>query len=360
MFHNFDKNLNKKIKEIFLKKSIRTIKMTKKVIITGGLGFIGSHIVRLLLRKNYKVLNLDKISYSSQRNFNPLKNYNFKKQNIASKTVKDTIIDYKPDFIINCAAETHVDRSITNSDEFIKSNILGTHNILESCLKLNKCKLIHISTDEVFGSLRYKDKKFSLDSPYDPKSPYSASKASADHLVRSYGHTYGLNFSITNCSNNYGPYQYPEKLIPLVINACINKKTIPIYGNGKNIRDWIYVEDHARAIISIMKQFTSGKTYLIGGNCEKNNLEVVKIICETFKKKYNFDYYKLIRFVKDRKGHDFRYAINNYKTINEIKWKPKINFRNGINKTINFYIENKDNLFKIFKFDKWIKKKLEN
>lgn len=330
-----------------------------KIIITGGLGFIGSHLVKLLLKENYTILNIDKISYASQKTKINHSNYFFKKLNIYNfRTLKKIINNFKPNIIVNCAAETHVDRSISSAKKFINSNILGTFNLLEIIKEKKNIKYIHVSTDEVFGSI--KKGKFKENSCYNPNSPYAASKASSDHLVRSYGKTYKIKYCITNCTNNFGPYQYPEKLIPLVIIKCIKKEKIPVYGNGKNIRDWISVEDHCDALIKIIKKGNSGETYLIGANNEMSNIELVKKICTLFDKLSNSssNSLKLIKFVKDRKGHDFRYAINNYNTKKKLKWRPKKNFYVALKETIQFYIENYSNLKKIFRFDNWIKKRI--
>lgn len=324
----------------------------KKIIITGGLGFIGSHLVRLFLKK-FKVLNIDKDGYASIKSldFKNDKNYKFVHQDLSNfKKIKEIITSYKPDYIINCAAESHVDNSITNPGVFIKSNIIGTFNILESLKFLKKkIRFLQVSTDEVFGSLKLKEKKFSENTRYDPQSPYSSSKASADHLVRSYGNTYGLDYVITNCSNNFGPYQNPEKFIPKIILSCIFKRKIPVYGNGLNIREWIYVEDHCEGIKLCLERGKSTNTYLIGSNNEIKNIEIVKKICNLFNKKEKFDYHKLIKYVEDRKGHDFRYSINFSKIKKELNFKNKNSFNEGLIKTVNFYSKNVKNLNKIFK-----------
>ena len=326
----------------------------KKIIVTGGCGFIGSQIIKFLLKKKYKILVLDKLSYASNLSLFKLKKkyLHFKKIDISNEDKLIRILKkFQPDFIINCAAETHVDRSINDPDRFIKSNIIGTYNILEYLKKNIKCRLVHVSTDEVFGSLKLNNLKFNENSKYNPMSPYSASKAASDHLVRAYGNTYNIDYIITNCSNNYGPYQHPEKFIPTVINSCIKKKKIPIYGNGKNIREWIHVEDHSRAVILCMEKGKKQETYLIGSKNEYTNLEIARKICLYFNKinKDKFNYFSLISFVKDRQGHDFRYAINYNKIIKNLKFKNKIRFSRGLSKTIDFYIQNKNKLNKIFK-----------
>ena len=324
--------------------------MKKNVIVTGGSGFIGSNLVRILLKKKYNVLNLDKLSYASIKNLKfKTKKYSFKKCDISQfKKTEKIINNFKPNYIINCAAESHVDRSIKNPSDFMKSNILGTFNILETLKKIKwKCRLLHVSTDEVFGSLK-KTKKFNEETRYDPKSPYSASKASSDHLVRAYGNTYNIDYVITNCSNNYGPFQHPEKFIPTVILSCLKKKKIPIYGNGKNIREWIFVSDHCNGIVNVLENGKSNNTYLIGSKNEFSNLEIATKICKILENKFNFNYSSLISFVKDRKGHDFRYAINYKKISRDLKFKNSYDFNNGLKKTIEFYVNNLNNLNKLY------------
>ena len=324
----------------------------KKIIISGGLGFIGSHIVNKLLNANCIILNIDKENYASRINFRPKKNYVFIKLDIRDKKIHSILKKFNPDVVVNCAAESHVDRSIKNPKLFVKNNIEGTLNLLEATKKLEKkIQFIQISTDEVYGSLPLNKMKFNYKSPYNPQSPYSASKASSDHLVRSYGNTYGLNYTITHCTNNFGPYQFPEKFIPVIINSCINKKEIPIYGNGLNIRDWIYVEDHAAAIKKIIFNNHKNQICLIGASNEISNVKLAKKICDIFSEKFgDFEYKKLIKFVDDRKGHDLRYALSNSKFTKNYNWNPKISFEKGLIKTVNFYIKNKDNLKKIFRF----------
>lgn len=322
----------------------------KKLLLTGGQGFIGSHLLKKLIKK-YKVLNIDKLSYASQRPQSKLKNCKLLKIDLKNYIkLEKAFNNFNPDIVVNCAAESHVDNSIKKPMNFIESNIIGTFNLLElSRMSKKKIKFLQVSTDEVFGSLTKKEKKFDELNSYKPKSPYSATKASADHLVRSYGNTFDLNYLITNCSNNYGPYQYPEKLIPVIIFSCIKKEKIPIYGNGKNIRDWIYVEDHVDGIIKVLEKSKPKNTYLIGGNCEKNNLQIANQICKYFNKiDKNFDYRKLIEFIEDRKGHDFRYAINFNKIKKDFNWKPKNDFENGLIKTIKFYLKNYKRMHKLF------------
>ena len=326
-----------------------------KILVTGGSGFIGSNFIYYCLNKNNKVLNFDKLTYAGNlSNLNEEesnKNYHFIQGDICNKNkLTKSIEKFKPDFIVNFAAETHVDRSIENSSSFIKTNILGTSVLLDCCLEnidknINDFKLLHISTDEVYGSL---DRQgfFTEESPYNPSSPYSASKASSDHLVNAWHKTYGIKTNIINCSNNYGPFQFPEKLIPLVIISAIRENSLPVYGTGKNIRDWLYVEDHCRAIYNVLLKGKIGDTYNVGGGEEKTNLEVVNNICDILDDIYpseNLKSYKeLIKFVEDRPGHDFRYAIDYSKLKNELSWQPKESFNSGLRKTIDWYLKNLD------------------
>ena len=323
-----------------------------KVLVTGGCGFIGFHMIKRLITNNYKVLNLDFLGYaSSKKDLNFKKNYQFKKVDIKNFVkLKEVILDFSPDYILNFAAESHVDNSIKDSSPFIYSNIVGTFNLLEISrgLKNNFKKFIHISTDEVFGSLKLNTKKkFTEQSVYDPSSPYSASKASSDHLVKAWGRTYKTPFIITNCSNNFGPRQFHEKLIPVVINSCINNCEIPIYGNGKNIRDWIYVEDHCEAIELIIKKGKLFTQYLIGSRNNLSNIKLVKKICKILDRivpnKFGLkSYSELITFVKDRLGHDKRYSIEPGRIEKELKWKPKHNFDSALLTTIKWYLKNKN------------------
>lgn len=313
----------------------------KKLILTGGYGFIGKHLLKKLLKKYY-VINIDKLTYASSYEKIKEKNYKFYKVDICNKKeVKNIFKINNPDIIINCAAETHVDNSILNPKKFLKTNINGTINLLEALrsLKKDEAKFIQISTDEVFGSLKLKDKKFDINSKINPKSPYSASKASADLFVQAYSNTYGINYSITHSSNNFGPGQNTEKFIPTIIKSCIEKKSIPVYGNGNNIRDWLYVEDNVNAIIKVLENGEKNSKYLIGSNNEISNNEIVKVVCRSFKKilKTNFNFSSLISYVKDRKGHDFRYGVNN-SSIKKIGWKNKYSFLKGIDTTIKFYL----------------------
>ena len=318
----------------------------KKIIVTGGLGFIGSNLIDLLLRKNFFVINIDKATYSSNiynvKDFKNSKKYKFIKLDIKDKRIKNILFRYKPSGIFNLAAETHVDRSIDNPDSFIQSNIVAVYNLLENFrnfTKKYKCKLIHISTDEVYGDIltgRSHEKY-----PYHPSSPYAASKAASDHLVSSYVRTYNLPAIVTNCSNNFGPKQHPEKLIPKLIYNILNNKPLPIYGKGRNSREWIYVKDHCEALIKVFLKGKIGQFYNIGSNKNLNNLEVTKKLIKESKKKINFGNKVKIKFIKDRPGHDIRYALNSNKIKKELGWYPKINFSKGIKLTLEWYFENK-------------------
>ena len=329
-----------------------------KILVTGGAGFIGGNFIKQQIKLGNDIINYDLLTYAgcidSLKEFNNNNKYKFIKGDICNADlIKKVLYKYKPSKIINFAAESHVDRSIDESKNFINTNIIGTYVLLEESLKYylklnssnkNKFKFLHVSTDEVFGSLG-KNGLFNENTPYDPSSPYSASKAASDHLVKAWYRTYDLPILITNCSNNYGPYQFPEKLIPLMIINAVESKPLPIYGNGENIRDWIYVEDHCNGINKVLNNGKIGETYLIGGNNEISNLEVVKDICKTLDQLYpkeNGTYFDLITFVKDRPGHDLRYAIDYNKIKNQLGWKPEINFNEGIKKTIIWYLENKD------------------
>jgi len=329
----------------------------KKMLVTGGAGFIGSNYIRYMLN-NYSdltIINLDKLTYAgSIENLNDLstKNYQFVIGDICDDGMLRNLFDkFDFDSVVHFAAESHVDRSITGPKAFVETNIVGTFNLLDiaknywqSTGKIHDCRFHHISTDEVYGSLNKEDPAFTETTPYAPNSPYAASKASSDHLVRSYFHTYDLPIVTTNCSNNYGPYQHTEKLIPTIIEACLTQKSIPIYNDGSNIRDWLYVEDHCIALDTVLRKGDVGETYNIGGNNEKTNLEVVHMIIKIMDDLFpgNAPHKNLIKFVKDRPGHDFRYAINSAKIQNELGWKPKFDFENGITKTIEFYVHQKN------------------
>ena len=327
----------------------------KKIIVTGGSGFIGSNLVNLLIKKKYFVINLDKLTYSSNKldaSCRNRKNYKLIKLDINNKKLSGIIQKYKPSAIFNLAAETHVDRSIDGPKNFIDTNIIGTFNLLESLKFLNKKKispkLIHISTDEVYGDIKIG--RTSEDFKYDPSSPYSASKASADHLVKSYIRTYKLNAVISNCCNNYGPYQFPEKLIPKMITNIFQNKELPIYAKGKNSREWIHVFDHCEALLRLYLKGNNGESYNVGTNKNLRNIDVVKKILKICKK-MNIKIGKKtkIKFVKDRPGHDFRYALNINKIKKKLKWKPKISFDKGLEQTIRWYLNNKKFLKNISK-----------
>ena len=328
------------------------------IIVTGGAGFIGSNFILKWLEKfDEDILNIDNLSYAAD--LNNLKdieynsNYSFKKLNIQNQDeITTLILESKPRAILNFAAESHVDRSIEGPKNFIHSNIVGTYSLLEASLQYwnslgekekDNFRFFHISTDEVFGSLNMSDEKSTEESPYRPNSPYSASKAASDHLVRAWHHTFELPTLISNCTNNYGPRQHQEKLIPLIITNALENKNLPIYGDGKNIRDWLYVEDHCEAIIKILEDGKPGETYNIGGSCEKNNLEVVSEICkilDSIKPKQDGSSYKeQIEFVKDRPGHDFRYSLDTSKIKKDFNWKPKESFSSGLEKTVQWYLD---------------------
>jgi len=328
--------------------------MGKTIIITGGAGFIGSHVVRLFVNKypDNKIVNLDLLTYAGNlenlTDIEHAKNYIFEHGDITNEAFVNRLFDqYKPDGIIHLAAESHVDRSIANPMEFIKTNIIGTVNLLNAAKYFWKDnfegkRFYHISTDEVYGSLG-ETGFFYEDTAYDPRSPYSSSKAGSDHLVRAYYHTYGLPTIVSNCSNNYGSHHFPEKLIPLAINNIKNNKEIPVYGKGENIRDWLFVEDHASAIDLIFHKGRTGETYNIGGENEWKNIDLIHLLCQIMDQKLNRPEgtsAKLITFVKDRAGHDLRYAINCDKLKSELGWKPSLQFKEGLEKTVDWYLNN--------------------
>jgi dTDP-glucose 4,6-dehydratase len=331
------------------------------IIVTGGAGFIGSAVVRHLVAKtDYEVVNVDKLTYAGNpESLNGVDNnpkYHFEQVDICDAVELRRVFDqYRPDKVMHLAAESHVDRSIDGPAAFIQTNIFGTYTLLEAARgyweklhsnERDNFRFHHISTDEVYGDLEEKGERFTEGTPYAPSSPYSASKASSDHLVRAWFRTYGLPTIVTNCSNNYGPYQFPEKLIPLVILNALDGKPLPIYGKGDQVRDWLYVDDHARALIKVVTEGAVGETYNIGGDAERKNLEVVKLICGILeelapnKPSHVERYEDLITFVKDRPGHDKRYAIDATKIRSELGWTPSENFETGIRRTVRWYLEN--------------------
>jgi dTDP-glucose 4,6-dehydratase len=328
----------------------------KTILVTGGAGFIGSHVVRRFVNaySNYKIVNLDKLTYAGNlenlKDIENKENYVFEKGDITDlEFINQLFAKYQFDGIIHLAAESHVDRSISNPLEFVLTNVVGTVNLLNAAKTIwngnfeNKL-FYHVSTDEVYGELG-DDGKFIETTPYDPNSPYSASKASSDHFVRAYHHTFKLPVKISNCSNNYGSHHFPEKLIPLMINNILHKKPLPVYGKGENIRDWLFVEDHARAIDVIFHKGKIGETYNIGGNNEWKNIDLVKFLCQLMDRKLhreNGESEKLIAYVTDRAGHDFRYAIDASKLTNNLGWEPSVTFEQGLEKTVEWYLANQD------------------
>lgn len=350
-----------------------------KLLITGGAGFIGSNFILNRIEKGDQVVNLDKLTYSG--NLNNLvsvqnrENYSFVRGDIGDKSlVRKILSECRPDAVVNFAAETHVDRSVIDPESFVRTNVLGTSNLLLETLEYwkslsqeekAKFRFHHISTDEVYGSLGFEDPAFTENTAYAPNSPYSASKASSDHFVRAFHETYGLPTLISNCSNNYGPRQFPEKLIPLMVLNAIEGKPLPIYGNGKNIRDWLHVFDHCDAISLILEKSKPGECYNVGGNSEKNNLEVVAAIINVLDQEVprpdGKSYSEQIHFVKDRPGHDLRYAINADKIKKDLGWTPKFNFDQGIRETVLWYLANEDWVknVKDGSYQDWIKKNYE-
>ena len=326
----------------------------KSILITGGAGFIGSHTIRQFVKRypNYRIINLDKLTYAGNlenlKDIENAPNYEFVRGDIYDAPfLKELFEKYRFDGIIHLAAESHVDRSITDPNEFIKTNVVGTVNLLNVAKdqwqdNFEGKLFYHISTDEVYGSLE-SGCYFTEETPYDPRSPYSASKASSDHMVRAYFNTYNLPVVISNCSNNYGPHQFPEKLIPLFINNIKNNKALPVYGKGENVRDWLYVEDHAKAIDLIYHQGRIGETYNIGGDNEWRNIDLIKKLCEIMDRKLDREQgtsEKLITYVKDRAGHDLRYAIDCNKLKNELGWNQEVTFSEGLEKTVDWYLHN--------------------
>lgn len=330
-----------------------------KILITGGCGFVGSNLVRYSLENGYEVVNLDKLTYAGNRSsladIEDHPSYTFVHGDICDlPSVRRLLEEHCPSGILNLAAESHVDRSIDSPEEFIQTNIVGTFRLLSASLEYyrkldeaekEKFRFLHISTDEVFGSLG-PDGLFTETSPYGPRSPYSASKASSDHLARAFHHTYGLPVLVTNCSNNYGPYQFPEKLIPLVINSAIRGKSLPVYGDGKNVRDWLFVQDHCEAIRLVLEKGKQGETYNIGGAAERTNIDIVRTLCrlldELSPRGDGGKYEDQISFVPDRPGHDRRYAIDASRISGELGWKPSNTFETGMRRTVEWYLENQE------------------
>lgn len=327
-----------------------------KILVTGGAGFIGSAVVRLALDRGFSVVNFDKLTYAANldnlNGWSDKPGYSFVEGDICDAgAVRAALEAHSPDAVMHLAAETHVDRSIDGPAAFIETNIVGVYSLLTECRryfetlnnqKKERFRFHHVSTDEVFGSLG-RSGLFTEESPYKPNSPYSASKASADHLVRAWRETYGLPVIVSNCSNNYGPYQFPEKLIPVVILAALERRPIPVYGKGENVRDWLYVEDHADALLRIIENGGVGETYNVGGNCELKNIDIVQQICALMDehapdgKPHN----SLIEYVTDRPGHDFRYAIDSSKLTRELGWRPSADIETGLRRTVQWYLENR-------------------
>lgn len=352
----------------------------KNILVTGGAGFIGSAVIRYLINEtNNNVLNIDKLTYAgnleSLETISSNPRYQFLHADICDKVAMTKAFDdFEPDIVMHLAAESHVDRSIDGPMDFIQTNIIGTYNLLDVARnywqnltedKKTSFRFHHISTDEVYGDLEGTDDLFTEATPYSPSSPYSASKASSDHLVRAWHRTYGLPVVVTNCSNNYGPYHFPEKLIPLVILNALDGKPLPVYGDGKQIRDWLYVEDHARALYLVATTAKVGETYNIGGHNEKQNIDVVKTICtilDNIKPRTDGQSYtQQITFVKDRPGHDLRYAIDASKISKELNWQPQETFESGIQKTVEWYLANQDwvNHVKSGEYQNWVEKQYQ-
>lgn len=352
----------------------------KNILVTGGAGFIGSAVIRYLINEtNSNVLNIDKLTYAGNlESLETISNnprYQFLHADVCDKSAMTKAFDdFEPDIVMHLAAESHVDRSIDGPMDFIQTNIIGTYNLLEAARnywqnlaedKKSRFKFHHISTDEVYGDLEGTDDLFTEETSYSPSSPYSASKASSDHLVRAWYRTYGLPIVITNCSNNYGPYHFPEKLIPLIILNALDGKPLPVYGDGKQIRDWLYVEDHARALYLVATTAKVGETYNIGGHNEKQNIDVVKTICtilDNIKPRTDGQsYIQQITFVKDRPGHDLRYAIDASKINTELGWQPQETFESGIQKTVEWYLANQDwvNHMKSGEYQNWVEKQYQ-
>ena len=329
-----------------------------KILVTGGAGFIGSAVIREAIGRDIKIVNVDSLTYAAcldnLKSIENEKNYLFENADIRDRDSLDNIFKkHMPDAVMHLAAESHVDRSIDSPNDFIETNVLGTFNLLEASRNYWHQKgqpadfrFHHISTDEVYGSLKLKSsEKFTEETPYDPRSPYSATKAASDHLVRAWHETYNIPIVLTNCSNNYGPYHFPEKLIPVVIIKALAGDTIPVYGNGDNVRDWLYVEDHANALLLVLEKGEIGRSYNIGGENESSNIDLVKMICEILdlkKPKSNGSYKDQISFVADRPGHDARYAINPLRISKELGWRPSVSLEEGLNLTVQWYLDNED------------------
>ena len=329
-----------------------------KILVTGGAGFIGSAVIREAISRDIQIVNVDSLTYAAcSNNLESIKNnseYSFEKVDIRDRKSLDVVFNkHNPDAVMHLAAESHVDRSIDSPSDFIETNVLGTFHLLEAARTFwhekgrpEDFRFHHISTDEVFGSLKLNtSEQFSEETPYDPRSPYSASKAASDHLVRAWHETYGIPIVLTNCSNNYGPYHFPEKLIPVVILRALAGDSIPIYGKGDNVRDWLYVEDHADALLLVIKNGKVGRSYNIGGENESSNIDLVKTICEILDKKkpkIKGSYKDQISFVADRPGHDARYSINPSRITKELGWRPSVTLEKGLNLTVQWYLDNED------------------
>jgi len=326
-----------------------------KLLVTGGCGFIGSAVCRMAVARDYDIINIDSMTYAANAaNVEMLTEsgrYSFAKVDIRDAAAVDAVFAaHKPDAVMHLAAESHVDRSIDAPQTFVETNVLGTFNLLQAARKRHDdlgdaFRFHHVSTDEVYGDLDREDPAFTEHTPYDPSSPYSASKAASDHLVRAWQRTYDLPTVLTNCSNNYGPYQFPEKLIPVVILSALHKKDIPVYGAGENVRDWLYVDDHADALLTVLDKGAVGRTYNIGGNNERTNIELVKTICNLMDAHPNVEggsHADLITFVTDRPGHDRRYAINASRIRDELGWEPRVKWNDGFEQTIDWYLSNED------------------